>query len=65
MSSLLNLGYDSSSDDGAQSPSGKATSATNIVAAPDVSIEVWSQFNSQFIFSLCPCVINWSYRICV
>lgn len=42
MSSLLNADYDSSSDDGAKSSVPKTTPATNIVAAPEVSIEVWS-----------------------
>lgn len=50
MASLLNADYDSSSDDGTRPSMGKATPATNIVAAPDVSIEVWSPIYPAQIF---------------
>jgi pre-mRNA-processing factor 17 len=43
MTSLLGAGYDSSSEDEASLAPSKATSATTVAAAPDVSIEVWSQ----------------------
>src|SRR5579871_6137448 len=43
MTSLLGVDYDSSSEDEGSSAPSKATSATTVPAAPDVSLEVWSQ----------------------
>ena len=48
MASLLGAGYDSSSEDEASSAPSKATSATTVAAAPDVSLEVWSQARRTF-----------------
>lgn len=41
MASLLGAGYDSSDDD-ATVPNPSVTTATKIVAAPEVNTEVWS-----------------------
>lgn len=41
MASLLGANYDSSSDD-EKKPSAAFTSATTLVAAPEVNVEVWS-----------------------
>jgi hypothetical protein len=57
MTSLLGAGYDSSSEDEESSAPSKATSATTVAAAPDVSLEVWSR---QALYSLN--VILTSYR---
>jgi hypothetical protein len=41
MASLLGANYDSSSDD-EKKPNTTFTSATTLVAAPEVNVEVWS-----------------------
>lgn len=42
MSALLGLGYDSSDDDATAVPNSSVTTATKVVAAPEVNTEVWS-----------------------
>lgn len=45
MSALLGLGYDSSDDDDATAMPSSVTTATKVVAAPEVNTEVWSPHN--------------------
>ena len=57
MSALLGLGYDSSDDDATAMPNSSVTTATKVVAAPEVNTEVWSPHNHpspQFLLFLAP-----------
>lgn len=42
MASLVGANYDSSGDESEKPPTTTFTSATKIVAAPEVNVEVWS-----------------------
>jgi hypothetical protein len=57
MSALLGAGYDSSDDDATAMPNSSVTTATKVVAAPEVNTEVWSPDNHpppRALLSLAP-----------
>lgn len=59
MASLLGADYDSSSDDEVKKSTPAVTAATQLVAAPDVNVEVWSPAPTRIpceIFGSRPCV---------